>query len=334
MQNNLDFNFIKKQFDMPYEYGKRECVFTLDKIKLYHYQPLIKKNHSTPLLVVFATVNRPEILDLFPDQSFIHGLLSQGQDVYLLDWGYADASDQSQPFDTYVNPYLSCVVSHIQKAANVEKINLLGICQGGVISLCYAALFPTIQNLILISTPIDFHTPDHHVANFLRKMDMALLVNAMGNVPGAWLTQFFISMRPFELIGKKYLNLMCRAEDDAFRQKFLRMEKWLHDAPDQPGKAFSMFIRNFYQENGLIKNQILIHDQPVLLKNLTMPILNIMAEEDEIVPMSASKVLREYAGSTNYTQQTYQSGHIGIYVSDRVGAKLSKFISQWLKNRV
>ena len=83
---------------LSYQYNLRKLVFQIDKIKLYHYQPQTKKPNATPLLVVFATVNRPEILDLFPEHSFIRGLLEGGQDVYLLDWGYPDLTDKEITF--------------------------------------------------------------------------------------------------------------------------------------------------------------------------------------------------------------------------------------------
>src|SRR5690348_14126119 len=89
---------IKRIHDMSYEYNARECVYQHDKVSLYHYQSRHKQIHAIPLLVVFATVNRPEVLDLFPEQSFIRGLLDQGMDVYLLDWGYAEKQDQHITF--------------------------------------------------------------------------------------------------------------------------------------------------------------------------------------------------------------------------------------------
>ncbi len=57
---------------LSYQYNQRDLVYEKDKLKLYHYHSLIKAS-KTPLLVVFATVNRPEILDLFPENSFIRG---------------------------------------------------------------------------------------------------------------------------------------------------------------------------------------------------------------------------------------------------------------------
>ena len=74
---------------------QKTLVYSEDKVKLYRYHSLAPKIRAIPLLVVFALVNRPYILDLQPDRSFIKPLLEAGYDVYLIDWGYPTIADQS-----------------------------------------------------------------------------------------------------------------------------------------------------------------------------------------------------------------------------------------------
>lgn len=318
---------------MEYEYNARQLVYEYDKVRLFHYSPQVKQPNAVPVLVVFATVNRPEILDLFPNQSFIKGLLKNGMDVYLLDWGYPDSNDAEVSLSDYVATYLYQCVNFIAKKSKQKKINLIGICQGGLLSLCYATLFSHIRNLVLISTPIDCNTRNNTVAKILKQMSAEELLGKNGNVSGDWLTQFFISMRPFELIGKKYLRFIDHVDDKEKTEKFLKMEKWLHDAPDQSGKAFKELIEELYQSNKLIQGKFTINGKKLNLDKLTIPVLNIMAREDEIVPMSASRALKRYIGSKDYSQRIFASGHIGIYVSDKVGEVLPKAISLWFKKR-
>jgi len=339
MQENLTFieniakgfEAIKRIAEIEYEYNSRKKVYQHDKVILYHYQPKVKKPHTVPLLVVFATVNRPEVLDLFPEHSFIRGLLDQGLDVYLLDWGYPDINDKHISMSDYVTDYLQHCIKFIIQHSKKKKIDLLGVCQGGLLCLCYAALYKSIKNLILISAPVDFHTEDNTITKFVKNIDIDTFVKLTGNIPGAWLTQFFITLRPFELVGKKYLRFIDNVSDVTLTNKFLRVEKWLNDAPDQTGVSFSEFIKDYYVENKLIKNKITMNNKKVNLKNVTIPILNVMAKEDEIIPPSASRPLKKYVGSTDYTECEFPSGHIGIYVSDKVGARMSTEIAAWVK---
>lgn len=316
---------------LTYQYNKRKLVFQTEKVKLFHYQSKSKKPHGAPLLVVFATVNRPEILDLFPNRSFIGGLLEKNMDVYLLDWGYPDAGDKEIKFSDYVTKYLDQCVHFIRHYASCKQIDMLGICQGGLICLCYAAFTQHVKNLVLISAPIDFHTQPNVVAEFLQKIDMNKYVELFGNISGMWLTHFFISLRPFELIGKKYLRFVDHIMDKKKTAQFLQVEKWLYDAPDQPGIAFAEFVNEFYKHNKLIKGEYTIQGTKIDLSTLNMPILNVMAQEDEIIPIHSSLPLKNYVDQKNYTEKIYPSGHIGIYISEKVGKNMSSDIAEWLQ---
>lgn len=254
-------------------------------------------------------------------------------DVYLLDWGYPTLKDKHLSLGDYVTRYLHHCVKHIITSTKSKKIDLIGICQGGVVCLCYATLYPHIKNLVLISTPIDFQTRDNTIYHFVKKMNVDEFVKLSGNISGAWLTEFFISLRPFELVGKKYLRFVDHLSDQPWIDKFLRVEKWLYDAPDQTGASFAEFINDFYQENKLIKGKISLKGKRVDLKKLTIPVFNVIAKEDEIIQPSASKVLKKYIRSKDYTQKAFPSGHIGIYVSDKVGASMPKAIAEWLRKR-
>lgn len=316
---------------LEYQYNQRQLVYQHDKIKLFHYKATATSPHQPPLLVVFATVNRPEILDLFPEQSFIGHLLNCGLDVYLLDWGYPDLQDQSISLNDYVNKYLTSCIDFIKEQGAHKKINLLGVCQGGTICLCYAALYHDLENLILISAPIDFHTDDNIISKVIAHLDVDALIDCMKNISGAWLTQFFILLRPFELIGKKYLRFTDHLNDQALTEKFLRVEKWLQDAPDQTGASFKELLKDLYQENKLIKGDFYLGNKKIDLHHVTLPVLNIMAAEDEIIPLSATIGLNKHIRSSTYVEKIFPSGHIGIYISDKVGRNMPKVIADWLK---
>ena len=62
----------------------KKLVWTLNKAKLYRYVPVVPASElkPTPLLLVFALMNRPSILDLRPGNSFVEFMLKQGYDVY------------------------------------------------------------------------------------------------------------------------------------------------------------------------------------------------------------------------------------------------------------
>lgn len=312
----------------------RDAVFTDDKVVLYRYHSRVEKRHRVPVLVVYALVNRPYMADLQEDRSLIRGLLDEGMDVYLIDWGYPDASDRYIGLDDYINGYLHRAVAHICEAHDLYRINLLGICQGGTFSLCFTALHPErVRNLVTTVTPVDFQTPDNLLSHWARGLDVDLMVDTLGNIPGDLLNQTFLAMNPYRLSGQKYLDMVDLLDQPDKLKNFLRMEKWIFDSPDQAGEAFRQFIKDFYQRNGLIKGEVVIGGQTVDLKNISMPVFNVYATLDHLVPPNASKALKGLVGSSDYSEFAFKGGHIGIYVSGRAQKEVPPAIANWLKAR-
>ncbi|MEN8802212.1 MAG: class III poly(R)-hydroxyalkanoic acid synthase subunit PhaC [Thiogranum sp.] len=310
-------------------------IYSEDKLTLYRYQASPKQiQNPIPVLIVYALVNRPYMTDLQENRSTIRNLLEAGQDVYLIDWGYPDGADRSLTLDDYINGYLDRCVDVIRKRHKIDKINLLGICQGGTFSLCYSAIHPAkVKNLITMVTPVDFQTPDNMLSNWVQHMDIDLLVDTQGNIPGELLNWTFLSLKPFSLTGQKYVNMVDVLKDADKLKNFLRMEKWIFDSPDQAGETFRQFIKHFYQQNGLINGTIKIGDRSVDLKSIDMPVLNIYAEQDHLVPPDASKALRNLVGTKDYTELSFPGGHIGIYVSGKAQAQVPPAIGAWLDER-
>ena len=64
-----------------------------------------------------------------------------------------------------------------------------------------------------------------------------------------------------------------------------------------------------------------------------MPVLNIYAEQDHLVPPESSRALGDYVGTEDYTALSFPVGHIGMYVSGKVQQTLAPSITDWLKKR-
>lgn len=312
----------------------RDEVFRIDRTILWRYLPLAPAAHLPPLVICYALVNRPYMMDLQPDRSLIRGLLARGLDVYLIDWGYPDASDRQLALDDYINRYLGACIDHVRAARSVAAVNLLGVCQGGTMSVCHAALHPErVRNLVTMVTPVDFQTADNLLSKWVRKVDVDRMVEVLGNIPGELLNAAFLSLMPLRLGVQKYAGIADISDDPAALANFLRMERWIHDSPDQAGRAFAEFVRWFFQENRLVRGGLAIGGQPVDPHRITCPLLNIYATQDHLVPPSASRPLAGLTGSRDYSAFEFDGGHIGIYVSRSAQELLPRTIAEWLAGR-
>lgn len=320
--------------DFDFGASAREAVYHEDKITLWHFKPIGKASGRMPILISYALVNTPWMVDLQADRSLVARLLELGEDVYLIEWGYPDLADRWLTLEDYILGYLDRCIDQVRQRHGLERINLLGICEGGAFSLCYAALRGhKLQNLITMVTPVDFHTPDNMLSNWTRQMDVDLFVDTLGNVPADLMNWCYLTLKPVRLNQQKYVGMVDVLDDPKEITNFLRMEKWIFDSPDQAGEAFRQFIKDFYQANKLIKGEVEIGGERVDLGSVKLPILNIFAEQDHLVPPSAARPLRGAVGTKDYTELSFKGGHIGIYVSGRAQREVPGAIHSWLGER-
>ena len=316
----------------------KQAVWRCGKTTLYRYEPLAtsapaRGQRPRPLLICFALVNRPYVLDLQPDRSLVRRLLEAGLELYLIDWGNPDEADRGVDLEEYIERHLGGSVRHILGRHRAQSLDLLGVCQGGVLSLCYTALHPAqVANLITLTTPVDFHTADNLLSKWVRHVDTALL-EASGNVPGELLNGLFLSLMPFRQTQQKYLRLLTGNPDQRAVEDFVRMEKWIFDSPPQAAAALAQFVKWFYQENRLVRDTLEIGGRRVRLAEVRQPLLNLYALEDHIVPPAACAALRERVGSRDYTECAIATGHIGMYVSRAAHEEIPRRIASWLRAR-
>ncbi len=309
-------------------------VYAEDKLRLYHYNRSDKAEIKTPVLIVYALVNTYKMLDLQPDRSYIQNLLKLGMDVYLIDWGYPTKADRYLSIDDYVNGYINNCVDFIRKKDKADKVNIISICQGGTLSCIYTSLYPNkIKNLVTQVTPIDFGTNDGLLFKWSRDIDFDKLVEGYnGLIPGSFLNEGFAMLKPMMQFQKQQ-TMVNNLDDKDKLLNFLRMEKWIADSPDQAGECFRQFMKDLYQQNKLIKGELLVEGKKVNLKNIICPLLNIYATEDHLVPPAASIPLNDAVGSKDKELYSFKGGHIGVFVGGKSQKELAPAIAKWLKER-
>lgn len=319
----------------------KDLIFESDKITLYRYRPLTKQRVGAPLLMVYSLIGRHTMTDLQEDRSLVRNLLNQGVDVWVVDWGNASRADRWLTIDDYVCGYLDDCVTAMREHLDVPKVNLLGICEGGVFTLAYAALHPErVQNLVLTITPLDFHADDGSGQGYINVWTRSLtgedvdrMIEVWGVLPGEFMGAVFNMMTPVRSMTKYNLDLLDVVDDETKLLNFLRMEKWLADRPHHAGEAAKQWLKDLYQENQLINNEWQLGGRTVDLGEVTMPVLNIYATADHIIPPATSRALDGKLGTNDYTELGLKGGHIGMFVSSRSQGIVGSTIVDWLADR-
>jgi polyhydroxyalkanoate synthase len=302
--------------------------------KLLHYRPLFSRTAKTPLLIVYALMNKSYIFDLQPDKSWIRNLLAQGFDVYLIDWKAPTNVDKFVSFDDYVNWYIDDCIEIVRRKNHVDKVTLHGYCLGSTMSVMYTALHQEkIRNLVAIAPIIDAENDTTVLGNLSRHFDSNKLFDSIGNLPYEQLYAAFSILKPFKQGVNKYINLFENIDNENFVQNFLRIEKWIFDTPPIAGETYRQWIEDIQQKNLLIKNEMKIGNEIIDLSNIKVPLLNIVAEEDHLVSPQCSLPLNDSVSSIDKRLMRFHTGHVGLIASSYSQNNVLPKVGQWLRAR-
>ena len=313
----------------------KELVYSEDKLQLYHCKPTVAKPHSIPVLVVYALVNRQYMLDIQENKSTVRKWLDAGLDVYMLDWGYPGHVDKYLTMEDYIDGYLNNVVDFVLEKHKLKALNIIGICQGGTMSLIYSTLYPEkVKNLVTLVTPFDFHTKDNLLNRWALNMDIDSMIGASrGLLSGEMMNFGYNMLKPYELSLDKYIYFIEKLDDKDAIMDFLRMETWIYDSPSQAGPMLSKFVKDLYRDNLLAKNEFMLGGRKADLNNITMPVLCLLAQKDHLVPPASTRPLLDAIPSKDKELIEYPVGHIGIFVSSKALKDVGPKIAKWLKER-
>jgi polyhydroxyalkanoate synthase len=313
----------------------KAVVWEKNKAKLYRYHST-ERRHATPLLLVYALINKPYILDLAPGNSFVEYLLGQGYDVYLLDWGTPGEEDANLGLDDYVLDYIHRASKAVMKTAGSDQFSLLGYCQGGTLSALYAAAHPEapIKNLILLTTPIDFDNAGLYSAWLDPKhFNVDRVVDAFKLVPADMLQLGSKLLKPLQNYVGPYMTLWDRLDDADFVQGWQVMNTWVDDGIPFSGAAYRQWVKDFYQGNKLIKGEVVLGDRAAKLENIACPLLVVYATLDHIVPTCQALPALDLVSSTDKAALPVKAGHVGVVAGRSAKRNFFPRLDEWLSAR-
>ena len=264
----------------------KEVIWTKNKTKLYRYISDQPKKHKIPLLMVYALINKPYVLDLTKGGSLIEYLVNQGYDVSPARLGYTRIiKDRHMKLDDFIMDYIPRAVKKVMKKSNVDEVSLLGYCMGGTMTSIFAALHPElpIRNLVFMTSPFDFENTGPYGEMLDEQFfDIDKVVDTLGVVPPEMIDMGNKLMKPMANIYGPYVSLVDRADNEKFISSFKLLQKWLNDGIPFPGEAYRQWIRDFYQKNKLIKGELVVRGHKVELKNIKANVLNLSGQNDLI----------------------------------------------------
>jgi polyhydroxyalkanoate synthase subunit PhaC len=325
-----------------------EVVYRMDDVRLLHYYQLgnngASMKYSTPVVIVYAPVNSYHIMDIRRGRSIVEHFVSAGFNVYLVDWGRQLNNKPS--LSDYVN-YIHQSIEHVKKITHSKQVSILGYSWGGVLSMIYSSIRQeNVKNLILQSAHVDFDKDSSILASWFRRLPLDDIVREFDSIDCRFINLALILRNPvvhafdaFRFGGHMNKGTTYYHYYPQFGMDSMRIAAWMTDTPMIPAGFFRDYIGKLYQQNQLVNNEleVILSDKTeperVNLAKITMPLLNIVGDIDDICTPPAATPINDIATSKDKKLLRFPTGHIELSVSSDVHEKLWPQVVKWLRQR-
>ncbi|MGH7369581.1 MAG: alpha/beta fold hydrolase [Candidatus Methylomirabilaceae bacterium] len=313
----------------------RELIHKKNKSALYRYGHAPDRRHAVPILMVpNLGISRPYIFDLFPGSSFIEHMVREGFDFYLLDWGVFGDEDNGLTLGECVTQILPVMVRKALRASRAQQVTLLGYCMGAPLGLCYASLEPErVKNFVNMAGPVDFKSAGLFTTWLDKKhFDIDRLVDAFGSMPSEMVRVGFKLLKP-TMDLTTFSNLWWNLWDDKYVEGFTALNKWANEYTPLPGEFMRQWVKEFYQDNKLIRGELFLDERRVDLAAIRCPLLVVGAKQDYIVPLECARALMDAVSSSDKEFLALPGGHISVIAGRGAKRNVWPAVSAWIARR-
>ena len=288
------------------------------------------------VLVVPGFTTGARLFDFDPRCSFTGVLADHGVETCLLDWGRPDetdrrrtVADQLQRIDRALDA--AGAVADGATAAR-RPVALAGHFHGGLLALLYCIRYPGKAGaLVTLSTPAGFAPGHDPFGDWLRACGGERLAEVFGNVPGALVAALLAAASPMQWCGGGIFALLGGAHRADAAARFERARRF---PPAFPGETFRQLYRTFHRADPFAEGGALLDDYRYDPSGLTLPLLNVYARDDGIVPPDASSCLEELAEAATPSRREHPGGHFDLFTGHPAYTGLLPDVAAWLIEHV
>lgn len=280
------------------------------------------------VLVAPFALHGPVLADLAPGNSLVERLLAeQVGRLLLVECKSACPRTRLLRIDDYLAALLVVVEELGGRAA------LVGLCQGGWLSLMFAARFPSkVTRLLVVGSPIDLDAGVSNIAAAARNTPLelieALIDSNDGLVRGqqmqnAWGTLDLEQDRVCDA-------LQVERPPPSLVERFQAWRAWTLDLP---GPYYLEVVEDLFRANKLAKAQFVGLGRTLDLSAVRAPLFLLAAEDDEVTPPEQVLAARRLVGTAPGEIETvYAAGsHLSLFMGARNLETVWRDAARWLR---
>ncbi|WP_244645967.1 alpha/beta fold hydrolase [Bradyrhizobium campsiandrae] len=320
----------------PVAQGERELDWTTPgalalELATMRLRDCSRTQSGQPALICAPyALHRAQIADFAPGHSVVQSLQQGGIDrVYLTDWRSASPEMRYLSIDTYLGD-LNLAVEEIG-----APVDLIGLCQGGWLSLLYAARFPAkVRRLVLVGAPVDLSI-DSRLSQLARSAPGMvydqLVARGGGNVNGEEMLHVWSKAPSRDDIATA---LQRDLSDEEGAVLLARFDRWNSETLNLPGTYYLQIVNWIFRENRIASGNFTALGRVIDLKDIKAPVFLLAGLDDEVVPAAQALATAGLIGTPPafVAAASEPSDHLGLFMGARTHVHAWPRIAEWLRD--
>lgn len=282
----------------------------------------------TPLALHCAAV-----ADLATGHSLVAALRGAGVErLFLADWCPASADMRFLGIDDYLAD-LNVLVDHVG-----GLVDLVGLCQGGWLSLIYAGRFPAkVRKLVMAGAPVDIAARQSALSAIAEATPLTMFKNLVrlgdGRVIGRHVATFWGN----DSVDEGDIRESLQTLEPIGSPEFVRLEaiykNWNSWTIDIPGTYYLEVIEKLYKRNELATGSFVALGQRIDLSRLRLPMYLLAGSADEVVTPEQLFAVTRLVGTPpeHLRHEVARSNHLGLFMGKRMLEEYWPRIAHWIR---
>ena len=290
-------------------------------------------NRTQPPVLVCApyALHGAVIADFAPRHSLVEALQKDGVNrIYVPDWRSAAPDMRYLSIDNYLAE-LNVAIDEIG-----APVDLVGLCQGGWLSLVYAARFPgKVRRLVLAGAPVDVSTPSElskMVAAVPQPAFEQMVQQGDGLVSGEHMLKLWnipFNQQDVETTLQRNLG---DGSDEA-RMLLDRFERWDRATLDLPGTYYLEVTDRVFRQNLIAEGRFVALGRRIDLAEVRVPVFLLAGADDIVVPRDQAFATAPLLGTRPawLERACEPCGHLSLFMGRGALSHSWRRIARWLQ---
>jgi poly(3-hydroxyalkanoate) synthetase len=289
------------------------------------------REQPAALLCAPFALHSATIADLASGHSLIAALQQAGlRHLFVTHWRSAVSDMRFLGIDDYLAE-LNVLVDAIG-----TPIDLVGLCQGGWMSLIYAARFPgKVRKLVLAGAPVDIAAAPSALSALAESSPLAIYRDLVRLGNGLLTGKNVLKFWGAESVDLEQIGQVLQIDRDSagFADLKAAFETWNAFTVDLPGTFFLECVEKLYKRNEIATGHFVALGRTIDLASVTTPLFLLAARDDELVApqqlFAVERLVRTPAHDLR--RAIVPCRHVGLFIGKRILEDTWPEIAHWLR---